>query len=458
MRTLLFKSLGMLALAPLIVPLFTSATLSQQPSTEALQQVRTQSLISRSEIIKRAQSWVTAKVPYDQRQLYNGYREDCSGLVSAAWGLKTPGYTTYNLPSVADPIKKDQLAPGDILNNRDGDGNQFDAHVLIFAGWANASHTQYNAYEENPYWNGAHYTTNIPYPFWPGHSQSYIPMRYKNLGGAAPLPAPATQDWKNRQYSLTCDNIVRAPVSIAFHDGEGTVAGTDIGGYDHWNLHIQQIANGVLPSLGAVTAVLFYCTPQPSNFFDQELHVYRTGDGSEIGRIPDLQSPGSGSTGSLPGVFKAGSIAIRNGQVTADAMFYGPGDSHASGPSILRHLTWTWNGQAFTSTSSQGQTSPTGGCPDSSQLLSAWNAAPAALRDSWAGVPIAGFTGITCWNGWVVAVPVSASPGNGMIVFSLMGNLHLITTTELDKQFTQEVCSSPNAPPGWKNPPVISCT
>jgi hypothetical protein len=380
--TLLFKSLGILALAPLVVTLSTSVSLTRQPSAEALQQVRTQSLTSPNEIIKRAQSWVAAKVPYDERQLHDGYREDCSGLVSSAWGLTTPGYTTKTLPSVAYPITKDQLAPGDILNNRDGDGNQLDAHVLIFAGWANASHSQYNAYEENPYWNGAHYTTNIPYPFWPGYSQSYVPMRYKNLGGTVPSPAPTTQDWKTRQYSLTCDNIVRAPVSIAFHDGQATVAGTDIGSYDHWNLHIEQIANGVLPSLGAVTAVLFYCTPQPSNFFNQELHVYRTGDGSEIGRIPDLQSPGSGSTGILPGVFNAGSIAIKNSQVTVSAMFYGPGDSHASGPSILRHLAWIWNGQEFiTTAATQGPTPP---CT-SAALSNALRAAnvPLVLPQNW---------------------------------------------------------------------------
>lgn len=96
-------------------------------------------------------------------------------------------------------------------------------------------------------------------------------------------------------------------------------------------------------------------------------------------------------------------------------------------------------------------------CPEATQLLSAWNAAPTALRDSWAAVQITGFNNITCWNDWVVAVPVSASPGNGVIVFSTAGGLHLITTTELNQQFSQEVCSSPNAPADWKKPPLISC-
>ena len=200
--------------------------------------------------------------------------------------------------------------------------------------------------------------------------------------------------------------------------------------------------------------MLFGCSPQPSDFSVGEMRIYRTANGSEVGRIPELPDNG----GVLPGVYKKGSVTIANGHVSADMMFYGPGDSQASGPSVPGHMSWTWDGQEFTSTSPPGQTTPTGACPDSAQLLSAWNAASATLRNSWAAAPITGFTNISCWNGWVVAVPVSPSPGNGEFVFSLVGNLHLITTTELNQQFTQEVCSSPNAPSDWKGPPLISCT
>lgn len=267
------------------------------------------------------------------------------------------------------------------------------------------------------------------------------------------VQALAPIDWNNRRYALTCDNIVQTPVNVAFSGGNATAAGPGIGPYDQWNISIDQVSHGVLPSLGNVTAVLFNCSPQPSNFAVQELRIYRTADGKEIGRIPEIPSNG----GVLPGVFKTGSVTIANGHISADVMFYGPGDSHASGPSVPGHMSWTWDGQTFANTSIQGQTTPTAACPNSGQLLSVWNAAPAALRDSWAAAPITGFTSITCWNGWVVAVPVSPSLGNGEIVFSLVGNLHLITTTELHQKFSQEVCSSPNAPLGWKEPPLISC-
>jgi hypothetical protein len=154
--------------------------------------------------------------------------------------------------------------------------------------------------------------------------------------------APKAVDWKNRTYGLTCDNIVDKPVKVAVHHGVGIARGSGIGaGYDRWDVKVQGIAQGRLPGLGNVTSVLFYCSPQASNFFVQELRVYRTRDGSEVGRTPTFNVSG------LPPQYQPKSLAIRNGRLTADVKFYGPKDSHATGPSILRHVTWTWNGQRF---------------------------------------------------------------------------------------------------------------
>ena len=105
---------------------------------------------------------------------------------------------------------------------------------------------------------------------------------------------------------------------------------------------------------------------------------------------------------------------------------------------------------------SQAQ-SPETACPDSVQLLSAWNSAPAAIRQSWVAPQVTGFTDIGCWHGWVVAVPTTVSPGNGDVVFSQVGSLHLITVTELQQQFRSAVCAASDAPAGWRNPPLISC-
>lgn len=48
--------------------------------------------VARSTIIARGQDWVNKNIPYDKT--YDGYRTDCSGFVSMAWGLPRPGHTT----------------------------------------------------------------------------------------------------------------------------------------------------------------------------------------------------------------------------------------------------------------------------------------------------------------------------------------------------------------------------
>src|SRR5262245_35035793 len=59
--------------------------------------------VTRCEAIARAQAWVDAGVMYSWDAWYTDpttgsccYRSDCSGLVSAAWGLPAPGNTTYH--------------------------------------------------------------------------------------------------------------------------------------------------------------------------------------------------------------------------------------------------------------------------------------------------------------------------------------------------------------------------
>ncbi|QIY95060.1 hypothetical protein HEP87_14775 [Streptomyces sp. S1D4-11] len=147
-------------------------------------------------------------------------------------------------------------------------------------------------------------------------------------------------DWQNRTYGITCDDIVDKPVKVAVRNGKGVAKGSGLGGYDRWEVEVQKITQGRLPRLGNVTAVLFHCSPQPSNFFRQELRVYGK-DGNEVGRTPSFDVSG------LPPEYQAGSLTIRDGRLAADVKFYGPNDSHATGPSILRHVTWTWDGKRF---------------------------------------------------------------------------------------------------------------
>ncbi len=138
--------------------------------------------LTRDQVIQRARRWVDAGVPYDMgRRWRDGYRQDCSGFVSMAWGLGSSQWTG-TLPRYAERIGRDELEPGDILlfhNPRDPvDGS----HVTIFGGWANAAHTRYVAYEQT---RPRARVRTTPYAYW-DHSKRYVPYRYKYLRGEGP--------------------------------------------------------------------------------------------------------------------------------------------------------------------------------------------------------------------------------------------------------------------------------
>ncbi|MFZ4153019.1 hypothetical protein [Streptomyces pseudogriseolus] len=148
--------------------------------------------ISRTDIVRRAASWVSQKVPYGVSSYWSdGYRQDCSGYVSMAW--KLPGNEwTGSLAQYAERITKAQLRPGDILLFHDAADPYNGSHVVIFGGWANSSRTQYVAYEQtSPHTR----RTTTPYAYW-NNSARYVPYRYKGVtdgtAGAAPeTAAPA---------------------------------------------------------------------------------------------------------------------------------------------------------------------------------------------------------------------------------------------------------------------------
>lgn len=91
-------------------------------------------------------------------------------------------------------------------------------------------------------------------------------------------------------------------------------------------------------------------------------------------------------------------------------------------------------------------------CPDSAQLLTSWNAAPAGVRKS---SNITGFTGIRCWKNWVGAVP-SGTPSlaiGGFVFYSLAHGLHVVTSPTEYAELKQEICnSSSTAPLQWAEP------
>jgi len=123
---------------------------------------------ARATMITRAEDWVSHHVPYNQGADYGGYREDCSGYVSMCWETAKPGYTTFTMPTITDKITKAELTEGDCLLCES-------EHVVLFGGWADASHTTYVAYEETRPGEGT-VKRVTPYPYW-YNTACFVPHR-----------------------------------------------------------------------------------------------------------------------------------------------------------------------------------------------------------------------------------------------------------------------------------------
>ncbi|MER7568609.1 peptidoglycan-binding protein [Streptomyces sp. NPDC097941] len=143
---------------------------------------------TRADIIRRAKSWVAARVPYSMSAYWSdGYRQDCSGFVSMAWNLSGNEWTG-SLGQYGIRIAKDDLQPGDILLFHNPDNPEQGSHVVIFGGWTDYTRTYYLAYEETrPYARGQ----ATPYAYW-SNSDRYVAYRYKGLAGAAAGAEPDT--------------------------------------------------------------------------------------------------------------------------------------------------------------------------------------------------------------------------------------------------------------------------
>ncbi|KJY38368.1 membrane protein [Streptomyces sp. NRRL S-495] len=146
--------------------------------------------VTRASIIERAQRWVDQKVPYSMSRYWSdGYRQDCSGFVSMAWGLGS-SQTTWTLPDFAERITKAELQPGDVLIHNDPASPRGGSHVTVFGGWTDSARTRYLAYEQTS--PGATRRAT-PYAYW-SNSATYVPYRYKALttGGSSSDGAAAT--------------------------------------------------------------------------------------------------------------------------------------------------------------------------------------------------------------------------------------------------------------------------
>lgn len=138
---------------------------------------------TRQRTLERAATWLTANggrpVPYSQNAHWSdGYRQDCSGYVSMALGLRAPGETTVGLANnrgITRPIGMGELQPGDLVI--DAIGNSNTRHAVIFERWNDAAHTSYLAYEQRSGPGTSHRT--LTYGLNAGSEyKAYRPVQY----------------------------------------------------------------------------------------------------------------------------------------------------------------------------------------------------------------------------------------------------------------------------------------
>ncbi|MBV1947887.1 peptidoglycan-binding protein [Streptomyces sp. BV129] len=188
---------------------------------------------TRTAIINRAKLWVDAKVPYSTTAFWSdGYRQDCSGYVSMAWGLLSNEWTG-SLAQFAVKITKEELQPGDILLFHNPADPQGGSHVVIFGGWTDHTHTAYTAYEQTPPHTRRQST---PYAYW-NNSGKYVPYRYKGVtagsAGAepetAPVPFPGTSYFgpgaNNKYVTMLGEMLVARGGGSYYATGPGPVWG-----------------------------------------------------------------------------------------------------------------------------------------------------------------------------------------------------------------------------------------
>ncbi|WP_432133207.1 MULTISPECIES: peptidoglycan-binding protein [unclassified Streptomyces] len=169
--------------APLHGPAGHPATPPDAPSAPAPAAAKPPAT-TRADIIRRARTWVAAKVPYSMTAYWSdGYRQDCSGFVSMAWNL--PGNEwTGSLGQYGTRIAKEDLQPGDILLFHNPADPQKGSHVVIFGGWTDYTHSYYVAYEQT---RPATRRQATPYAYW-SHSDRYVAYRYRGVTADAAGP------------------------------------------------------------------------------------------------------------------------------------------------------------------------------------------------------------------------------------------------------------------------------
>jgi hypothetical protein len=170
--------------------------------------------------------------------------------------------------------------------------------------------------------------------------------------GVAQVPARTATDWLNTTYTVTCDGIVPGGFRATVVDGAARVPadGSRPPHYEHYDVRVTATASGDVDGDGAPDAVvLLECSPQPSNGIVQEVQVFSS-TGSPLGGLPSPRTLRGDAL--LPPEYDPAGLSVQDGEIVAAMTAYGPGDSHASGPSVPLTVRWRLDGQTFVRASS----------------------------------------------------------------------------------------------------------
>lgn len=131
--------------------------------------------IHRSVTLSRARAWYWDEVPYSQSKYHEGYRTDCSGFVSMAWGLENSegdplSLSTGTLYQVSSKIKLSNIMPGDAMCWPYH-------HTFIFVAWTDMTKTSFVTLEEaGTKWGTVTRVRNVA-----TLSDGYAPIRFKSM-------------------------------------------------------------------------------------------------------------------------------------------------------------------------------------------------------------------------------------------------------------------------------------
>jgi hypothetical protein len=167
---------------------------------------------------------------------------------------------------------------------------------------------------------------------------------------AGTSPAPRPHDWRNADYTITCDGVVPGGFRVTLVNGAARVP-ADTGEtpyYDYFDVRFEAAASGGdLDGDGVPdTVVLLQCSPQPSNGILEEAQVF-SGARGLLGELPSPRTLREATI--LAPLYDPTGLSIRDGDIVAEMKAYGPNDSHASGPSQRITVRWHWNGHDFVS-------------------------------------------------------------------------------------------------------------